>query len=234
MALPTNVGYGTITGQFLVAYGDGSDSPDQNPDGVPAKGKIFFTASPTKLLDITASPNAVTILPAVVECTLDASGYLTGPDGNAGVRLVATDDTDLNPVNWTWQVDFRITDPYDVPIPVASFSLGLPQGTTVDLTTVSPVPSAGGTYYIVGPQGPTGATGATGPQGPAGSIDNLDTISPLVYDDLAGELYLDWTATSLDDLGDVNAPTPANNDFLTWDSTPGEWVSTNTIDGGTA
>lgn len=30
--------------------------------------------------------------------------------------------------------------------------------------------------------------------------------------------------TELDDIPDVNAPTPANGDVLTWDSTPGEWV----------
>jgi hypothetical protein len=33
------------------------------------------------------------------------------------------------------------------------------------------------------------------------------------------------TPTELDDLTDVNAPTPANGEVLTWDSTPGEWVS---------
>lgn len=31
--------------------------------------------------------------------------------------------------------------------------------------------------------------------------------------------------TELDDIPDVNAPTPANGDVLTWDSTPGEWVA---------
>lgn len=31
--------------------------------------------------------------------------------------------------------------------------------------------------------------------------------------------------TTLDGLTDVNAPTPSNNDVLTWDSTPGEWVA---------
>lgn len=30
--------------------------------------------------------------------------------------------------------------------------------------------------------------------------------------------------SELDDIPDVNAPTPANGDVLTWDSTPGEWV----------
>lgn len=30
---------------------------------------------------------------------------------------------------------------------------------------------------------------------------------------------------TLDSIGDVNAPTPGNGEVLTWDSTPGEWVS---------
>ena len=33
MALPTNVGYGTVTGRFMLAYADGSDA-DVFPDGV--------------------------------------------------------------------------------------------------------------------------------------------------------------------------------------------------------
>jgi hypothetical protein len=33
-------------------------------------------------------------------------------------------------------------------------------------------------------------------------------------------------AINLDDLGDVNAPTPADGDALTWDDTAGEWVNT--------
>lgn len=33
------------------------------------------------------------------------------------------------------------------------------------------------------------------------------------------------TPTDLDDLTDVNAPSPANGDVLTWDSTPGEWIA---------
>jgi hypothetical protein len=41
-----------------------------------------------------------------------------------------------------------------VPVPIPSFSIELPVNATVDLTTVSPVPSANGTYYLVGPTGP--------------------------------------------------------------------------------
>ena len=153
MALPTNISHGTVVAQFLLAYSDGSDV-DPRPDGVPAKGTLYFRASPIKLLDALSDPNPVTILPANVECSLDADGYLLGGDGTKGVRLVATDDTDINPVDWTWAVDFRLTDANNVPVQVPSFSFELPSDTTVDLTTVSPVASANGTFYLVGPTGP--------------------------------------------------------------------------------
>lgn len=44
-----------------------------------------------------------------------------------------------------------------------------------------------------------------------------------VYDKI--ETLAAGTPTELDDLTDVNAPTPSNGDVLTWDSTPGEWVA---------
>lgn len=166
MALPTNVNYGTVVGQFLLAYADSADV-DPQPDGVPAKGSIFFRPSPIKLLDGSSSPNPVTILPAVVEATLDSEGYLCGYGTTRGIRLVATDDPDLNPQDWTWTVEFRLTAQDDTPVAIPSFSIELPSNTTVDLTTAAPVPDANGTYYLVGPQGPTGPTG---PQGPSGTI----------------------------------------------------------------
>ena len=170
ITFPSTASYGTVVGQFILAYADGIDSDDPKvPDVIAAKGSIYFRPSPVKVLAGTASPNPVTVLPAVVECALDSDGYLLGGDGARGVTLVATNDTDLNPVNWTWTVEFRLTDQDDVPISLPSFSIALPAGTTVDLTTVSPVPDANGTYYLVGPAGPantlsvgTVTTGAAG------------------------------------------------------------------------
>lgn len=46
------------------------------------------------------------------------------------------------------------------------------------------------------------------------------------------ETLVGGTPTELDDLTDVNAPTPSNGDVLTWDSTPGEWVSSAPAGGG--
>jgi hypothetical protein len=166
--IPSNVSYGTVKGRFILAYGDTVDSGPE-PDAIPAAGSVFFTASPVLLKNATASPDPVTILPATVEVPLDVDGYLrafAGTDG-LGVRLVATDDPENNPVNWTWRVDFRLTDPAGTPLTLPSFSFSLASGATVDLTSVSPVPDANGTFYLVGP---TGATGATGPAGPANAL----------------------------------------------------------------
>ena len=170
--IPTNAGYGTVVGQFILAYGDSSDSGSE-PDAIAASGSVIFTPSTGRIKDATASPNAVTILPAQVECQLDADGYILGYSGHQGVNLIATDDTDLNPVDWTWGVEFRLTDPAGDPVKVPGFSFELPQGTTVDLTVVSPVPDANGTYYTQGATGATGPEGPEGPEGPAGPPNTL-------------------------------------------------------------
>lgn len=190
MALPSNVGYGTVVGRFLLAYADGSDV-DSAPDGVAAKGSIFFNPSPILLKDAGASPNPVTIVPSRVEATLDANGYLLGPDGNQGIRLVATNDTDLNPVNWTWGVEFYLTDETGTPISLSNFSFSLPQGTTVDLTALAPVPDSNGTFYLVGPTGPQGVQGeaatvdvgtvTTGAAGSSVAVTNSGTVNDAVF-----------------------------------------------------
>lgn len=192
--VPSNVGYGTVIGQFILAYGDGSDGTLE-PDAVPASGSVIFTPSTRRIKDATATPNAVTILPAQVECQLDADGYILGYAGSQGVRLIATDDTDLNPTGWTWSVEFRLTDPAGDPVKVDSFSFALPKDTTVDLTVASPVPGSNGTYYVTGPQGPAGSPGSpgtaatitvgtttTGTAGSSASVTNSGTSSAAVLD----------------------------------------------------
>lgn len=152
--IPSNLSYGTVTGRFLLAYADSNDV-GSNPDAVPAQGTIYFTPSPNYIKDVSATPAPVTILPASIECALDSEGYLLGYTGDRGVRLLATDDADENPVDWTWSVNFRLTDSTGTPVrTIPDFSFELPGGTTVDLTTASPVPDANGTYYLIGPTGP--------------------------------------------------------------------------------
>jgi len=49
-------------------------------------------------------------------------------------------------------------------------------------------------------------------------VIDTDTIS---FDELAAGSSI----AALDDIPDVNAPSPSDGDVLTWDSTPGEWVA---------
>lgn len=213
MALPTNISYGTVVGRFLLGYADGSDL-DVFPDGVAAQGSIFFVPSAASLKDASASPDPVTIIPARVEATLDAEGYLCGPDGNRGIRLVATDDPDANPIDWTWTVEFRMTDPDGTVVALDGFSFALPGGTEVDLTVLAPVPDANGTYYLVGPAGPPnvltiGTVTTVAPNEPAtasitgtspsqvlnlgipqGDLSNLVAEAPLMYNSTTSTLSL--------------------------------------------
>lgn len=170
--IPSNLSYGTVTGRYLLAYADSNDV-GSNPDAVPAQGTIYFTPSPNYIKDVNATPAPVTILPASVECSLDANGYIIGYTGDQGVRLLATDDADGNPIDWTWSAEFRLTDATGNAVrTIPSFSFELPGGSTVDLTTAIPVPDANGTYYTTGPAGPTGAAGADGADGTNG-IDGV-------------------------------------------------------------
>lgn len=62
---------------------------------------------------------------------------------------------------------------------------------------------------------------------PIGTEDQVLTVVLV-----SGNLRARWadatggtTITELDDVPDVNAPTPGDGDVLTWDATPGEWVA---------
>lgn len=137
--LPSNIGYGTIVGRFLVAYADGPDA-DLYPDGAPASGSIFFTPSVERLKNPTALPDPVTILPTVIECNLDEEGYLIGANGNRGISLIATDDEDNNPTGWTWNVSYKLTDQSGAALRgIGSYNLSIPTGATIDLITNAPV-----------------------------------------------------------------------------------------------
>ena len=100
---------------------------------------------------------------------------MVGYGTEQGVRLIATDDPEGNPVDWTWQVEFRLTDADGNAVrTIPNFSFALPAGTTVDLTTAMPVTDSNGTYYLVGPAGPanelTVGTVTTGNAGTSAAV----------------------------------------------------------------
>lgn len=122
MALPTNVGTGTVRGHFI------------DSDGNAISGSVKFTPAPTRVMDASATPDPVTILPSPVSVNLSSGAFTK--------VLLATDDVDLNPINWTYNVSFAFTGSTASPAP---FDIAVPQGTTVDLTLVTPATSSGGT-----------------------------------------------------------------------------------------
>ena len=48
-----------------------------------------------------AGPNPVTVEVATVTATINADGYLVGPDGDP-LRIAPTDDPLMSAVGWTW------------------------------------------------------------------------------------------------------------------------------------
>lgn len=194
---PTNVGFGTVVGQFILDVVDSGDA-GQDPDFVPASGTITFTASVPKVLDAGAAPNPVTIVRWQITGILDSNGFLCTPDpsdptiaGAQGIKLIATDDADLNPVNWTWTVSYSLVGPDGSRLgSPRGHSMALPQGTTVDLTLVQPVESSTGNAILVGSIGPTGPRGSdwfTGHGAPGTIVGSLPGDQYLDLD--TGDIY---------------------------------------------
>jgi hypothetical protein len=121
MALPANIGTGTIKGHIVDSVGN------------PITGTLTFTPNFTALVDAGDVPDPTIILPKAVVASLDGTGHFT-------VTVQATDDEDATPVNWTYTMSSTLTG---ATLPTKSFAV--PQGTTVDIATVVPVSATGGT-----------------------------------------------------------------------------------------
>lgn len=149
--------FGTVTGRIVATIADRIGDPDVNPDVVPVYGKVRFTPSVDAA---TSSSEGAIVLPTPIEADLDSEGYLS-VNGVRGVSLVATDSPDLNPTGFTYTVTFIDLKFDKFPLAYKSFSMALPAGSTVDLSTVTPVGSSNGALIIRGMQGEDGAPGGT-------------------------------------------------------------------------
>lgn len=137
MALPANMGFGTVTGTFMKAAPDGPDA-DKLPDGVPLQGlQIVFTPAVGYVRNVTATPRKLIIPIDPVECSTDSEGRLIDPQGSPDVVLVAGNDPEITPTNWTWNVS--------IPSLGININILVEDGQTVDLASVVPVPASPGT-----------------------------------------------------------------------------------------
>lgn len=161
--LPADIPTGLVTANFYFVSEDNIDV-DTDPDLIPVTGNVTFTCS-AKVLRMPGKLG--TLVPLVFKGKFDAQGRLIATnDPTPGLKLPATDTTDISPRNYTWHVDFdlvQVSNGHTVKIP--SFDISVPAGSTVDLTSVMPVDTSPGTITIAGPQGI---------QGPAGVMTSMN------------------------------------------------------------
>lgn len=161
--IPSDIPVGTITGQFYLAKEDGADS-GTSPDLSPAQGTVTFTAS---VQVITVPGKLSVVIPRVFTCVLDSSGVLIS--NGVGVELPATNSPLIDPLNYTWRVDFDLYDPgTGYKFPMDSFDFSVPAGETNDLSVLRPVSTSPGVITIKGPPGPQGDPGQKGDPGDGG------------------------------------------------------------------
>lgn len=139
--------YGRVVGRFINVVGDDLDE-DELPNVEPLSGTILLTPmiSSVHLKNMDPVPATAVASPITVE--LDGEGYLTR-NGVRRVTLIATDNPELSPSDFTWQVSFSgLRQKNGSLVSYQPFNFKLAAGTTADLTLVAPVPASGGTALI--------------------------------------------------------------------------------------
>ena len=117
-------------------------------DGSPAQGTVVFTPRPS--IAIVANESTI-VVPVPITVALDSQGRLT--DGtNPWIDLPATDDPDVQPGKFTYEVTENITGAANR----APYDFALPAGSNLDLLANSPVQASIGFVNYLGPPGPPG------------------------------------------------------------------------------
>lgn len=155
MAMPAGIAAVTLTGRYV------------HPDGTPYAGSVTISAP-----DVIRLPDADITAMGTVTVALDGTGAFS-------VIVVATDNADSRPTNFTYTVTESLTG-----IPTRTYSIALPQATpTVDLADIAPAVASGGEVLLVtGPAGKTILSGTTAPSSGTGTN---------------GDFYLDSAAWSI-------------------------------------
>lgn len=158
MPLPGNVGSGEIVGNFS----------EDNIAGVDiTKWEVDLVPSARQFIDATSTPPSVAFLKPVYTGRLDADGNLFAKEPGPGdsylpFMVPASNDPDLNPIDFTFKVTYRFPGLGSNP---KSFHIAVPEGDTIDLVTVTPVEPSNGT-----PVGGGGGGGGLPAGGAAGQI----------------------------------------------------------------
>lgn len=129
MPLPSNVGTGTVTGNFS------TDIEDVDL----TTWKVTLRPSQRQFSDVTATPASIAFLKEKYEANLDADGDLSL------VVPAVWDDPDLNPTGVTYQVIYTFPG-----LQTSAFYIQVGEGDTINLPAVNPAQQANGTLIIEG------------------------------------------------------------------------------------
>lgn len=146
MPLPSNVGTGTVTGNFSTDI-EGVDL---------TTWKVTLKPSQRQFIDATSTPPSIPFLKEAYIGRLDEDGNLHALElGEGGADLPfevpATNDADLNPLDFTYQVIYTFPG-----LTTKAFYIEVPEGGTVNLVTENPVQQSNGALIVEGV--PTGGT----------------------------------------------------------------------------
>jgi hypothetical protein len=142
--LPSDVTTVTVTGYYL------------DNEGKPASGRFIFDPSVSKLVHPVSG--------AVIRLRRETVDLVAG---RFSTRFIATDNTSLSPLNFTYRVVGIVAGQTQKP-----FSMALPAAVpNVTMASLLKVPSSMGTINMPpAPKGDKGDTGATGPKGDQGDV----------------------------------------------------------------
>ena len=149
--LPTDVSICTVVGRL--ASTEQVANSDAEPDVTPLTGKVIFRASVPHVIH----KNSNTIfVPQKIEAVLDSQG-------NFSAQIVASNDPDLNPYNWTYNVSFQLANAV-----IAPFNFIALGGVTMEITDIIPIAASTGIPVTAGGEGPQGPPGPPGEDGEPG------------------------------------------------------------------
>jgi len=172
-SLPADVGSGIV--RVRLRQVGVTSATDGSVDVTPVTGRVVFTPS-TSMLRHTGQGLLFPSFPVSV--------YLNA-DGDADAVLMATNDPQIEPINWTYTVSFVL----EGSLHIDSFSISVPEGSDRELSDIVPVPDADGTFYLnygVGLStdpnnyavlGTDGKIYVPIPSGGGGSVDPADLLS---------------------------------------------------------
>ncbi|MGW0419475.1 hypothetical protein [Streptomyces sp. NPDC003015] len=154
--MPAGIATVTLTGRYI------------RPDGTPFSGTVSFSAP-----DYVRLSGADTTAGGSITVTLDVTGAFS-------VVLIATDNVDARPTNFTYSVTEALTG-----VASRTYYVALPQATgTTNLADIAPAAASDGEFLLVtGPAGKTILNGTGAPSAGVGTNGDfwIDTVAWTIY-----------------------------------------------------